>query len=382
MIIKGATMNPLTSLHVSYVLTPEAEAHLARWDQAMALEPPTEPTRWHYYLWGYLRSATVAASTQIEGNPLSLPEVDALLQGESVNAPDRLRQEPINYNNALSTAQSLALVDSFEWSEAILRMLNAQVLFSDPDNRQGRYRDEQVNVGGGVYSAPDWHLVPNLMAELVEWLQRSTDPTLIRVALLHLNLVAIHPWINGNGRTARVASSLELMRSHVNAPELVNVEPYLRSHQDEYFAQLRETLGATYDPERHTASAWVNYYIRVSAERLGFDARMQDAWPLDLGVLVDALGSRGDPAEWATFLLLAAIAPVRTRWLADAFGRPMSTLRSMLAAMENHGWLIHHGRTRARHYAQGPRLSALTLRTPEIVRHHVEGQTTLGLEVA
>ncbi len=347
----------------------------------MAVEPPAAPTRWHHYLRGYLRSATVAASTQIEGNPLSLSQIDALLQGEAINAPDRIRQEPINYNNALSTAQSLALVESFEWSEAVIRLLNHQILFRDPDDRQGRYREDQVTVAG-VYSPPDWRLVPGLMAELVDWFRNSNDPVLVRVALLHLNLVAIHPWINGNGRTARVASSLELMRAHVSAPELVNVEPYLREHQDEYFDQLRLTLGDSYNPEQHPASPWVNYYIRVSHERLGFDARMQDAWPLDQGTLVDVLGSRGEPADWATFILLAAIGPLRTRWLADSFGRSMSSMRGLLAAMEDHGWLVHEGQTRARVYVAGPRLAVLSLRTPNIVRRHVSGQTTMGLDAA
>ena len=365
---------PAESLHLAYRLDQEAQEAIARWDRTMAAEPALQPIRWHVFLQRYLRSATVAASTQIEGNPLSLNEVDAVLQGEAMDVPPQVRNEPINYSNALSAATSLALTDSFEWSEATLRMLNHQVLRDDPDDRQGRYREEPVTVTG-FYHAPHPRLVPGLMSALVQWLRSSEDHPLIRVALLHLNLVAVHPWVNGNGRTARIASSLELMRSNVSAPELISVEPYLRQHQDEYFDQLRTTLGPTYDPERHTASHWVNYYIRVSANRLGFDERMEDAWPHDIGTMVDALQTAHNPSDWGPVLLVAAIAPIRTRSIAHVLGRSMSAVRAMLAAMEREEWLVHHGRTRGRHYLPGPRLQALTLRTPEIVRRHVEGDS-------
>jgi Fic family protein len=371
-------MNSLAeSLHLDYWLTPDAEEQLRTWAAAMATEPPLHPIRWHMYLQHYLRSATVTASTQIEGNPLSLAQVDALLQGEAVDAPLRARREVINYNAALSTATSLALTPSFEWSQAVLRMLNHEILRGDPDDRQGRYREEPVTVAG-FYYPPDHRLVDGLMASLVEWLGQAQDPPLVRVALLHLNLVAIHPWVNGNGRTARVASSLELMRHGVSAPELVSVEPYLREHQDEYFDRLRTTLGPSYAPDRHPATEWVNYYVGVSVGRLAFETRMEDAWPNDLGCLHDAMQNAGLPLAWVPVLLMAAIAPLRTRIVADQMDRSMPTARAMLARMEREGWLIHRGRTRGASYGPGPRLCALTLRTPELVQDYVRGHT-LGL---
>jgi Mn-dependent DtxR family transcriptional regulator len=58
--------------------------------------------------------------------------------------------------------------------------------------------------------------------------------------------------------------------------------------------------------------------------------------------------------------------------------RSMPTARAMLARMEREGWLIHRGRTRGASYEPGPRLCALTLRTPELVQDYVRGHT-LGL---
>ncbi len=78
------------------------------------------------------------------------------------------------------------------------------------------------------------------MAVLVDWLRRSTDmSTLIRVALLHLNLVAIHPFNDGNGRTARLLASMALMERGIEATELISIEAYLRRHRDEYISMLQ-----------------------------------------------------------------------------------------------------------------------------------------------
>lgn len=373
------SMNPrVSSLHLEYALSPEGEEALREWDRTVAAGPTLQPTHWHMFLQRYLRSATVTASTQIEGNPLSLGQVDRLLQGDRIAASPRARREITNYNNALSMATSLALSDDFSWSEAIVRALNHQVILDLPGDNQGRYREEPVNVGG-VYLAPDHHVVSSLMSELVDWLRTFDGHPLIRVALLHLNVVAIHPWEDGNGRTARILSSLELMRGRVGAPEIITIEPYLRAHQEEYFSTLQATLGPSYDPEQHTASEWVNYYVRIAAERLGFEARMEMAWPHDIGRIAEALREGRYPLDWGIVLAMASVSPVRTRNIAEAIHRTPPTARSMLSNMVNEGWLERHGRTRAAHYVAGPRLRALSLRVPDIVHTHVRADT-LGLD--
>jgi hypothetical protein len=365
------------SLHVSYVLTPASIARLREWDAAIEAEPPLQPMRWHVYLERTLRSATVNASTQIEGNPLSRTQVDALLRGDAVRAPRHAQIEVVNYNHALELATGFALTPTFQWGESVLRVLNHQILRDLPDDRQGRYRDGPVNVGG-VYDPPDFRLVPGLMSRLVDWLHGSEDHPLVRVALLHLNIAAIHPWLDGNGRTARVASSLEMMRSGVGASELISVEPYLASHREEYFSMLGEALGEAYSPDRHVATPWVNYSIQVYVGRLSFDVRMREIWPYDIGTLVDALTTAGDPADWGLLLLISSISPLRTRWVAEFTRRSMPTARNMLNAMARAGWLAPRGRTRGLSYHPGPRMAGIRLRSPEIFEQYVAGQT-LGL---
>ena len=370
-------MNPLDfpTLHLGYALAPESQRELERWDGVIRSEPPFQPIRWHIALERYLRSSTVAASTRIEGNPLSLPQVDALLQGERVEAPAQAQQEVVNYNDALDLATTFALTPDFEWSETIIRALNHTVMRGLPDDRQGRYREEPVVVAG-LYEPPAHQTVQALMTNLVGWLRGSTDEhALIRAALLHLNVVAIHPFVDGNGRTARVLCSLEMMRSRVGAPELISVEPYLAEHRQEYFERLATTIGPAYQPDRHDATHWVQYYVHLSAERLDFETRLGEAVPLDVGTITQALEVAHEPLAWGWLINWVSVRPLRTREVAQISERSMPNARATLAAMTQAGWLRREGRTRGAVYHPGPRITALSLRTPDIVDRYVRGQT-------
>ena len=173
-------MNPLELplLHLGFILATEEADAMRRWDEAIQAEPPFQPIRWHMALARYLRSATVTASTRIEGNPMSLPQVDALLQGERVDAPATAQLEVVNYNNALDLATTFALTPDFEWSETIIRALNHTIMRNLPDDRQGRYREEPVHVAG--FDAPPAHeTVGRLMhrsCDMAQVRQRRASP--------------------------------------------------------------------------------------------------------------------------------------------------------------------------------------------------------------
>ena len=73
---------------------------------------------------------------------------------------------------------------------------------------------------GGIDSPPEYQRPPALIGDLVSWLREDTDDDLLtRAGLTHLDVVSIHPWVNGNGRTACVAGSLMLMRCGIGSPE-------------------------------------------------------------------------------------------------------------------------------------------------------------------
>ncbi len=328
-------------------------------------------------LFRHLRCATVGASTRIEGNPLTVSEVEAVLQGETVDASRSARQEVVNYNQALNLATSLALAPDFDWSHMVFTAINGQILQGLAEDRQGRYRDGAVSIGE-AYDGPDASRVYDLMASLIDWIRSSEDHPLVRAALLHLNVLAIHPWFDGNGRTSRVMATLELLRAGVRTPELVNIEPYLASHRDEYIAQLQAAHGPTYRPEEHSATEhsateWVGYIVRISTDRLSIDVRMLEALEHDYGLLTAELERRGDPLDWVSTLWVASAIPIRSRDLAEGMRRSMPWARARLAKMVEAGWLIQRGRTRSASYVAAERLTSLDLRLPDLIRRYDAG---------
>jgi hypothetical protein len=294
--------------------------------------------------------------------------VDAILAGTPSSADRADIRDVLNYNAALDLANRAALRPDFEWSQELIRRLNATVLAGLEDDEHGEYRSGPVTVGG-AFEPPEAPFLPALMGELVDWLRTDdgADHTLIRAGLTHLNVVSIHPWLNGNGRTARVAGSLALMRRGIAAPELVNIESWIRAHPRDYAAVLQETHGPTYQPEEHAATPWLEFFAEVSVDRLQLRNRLLAAASADLGLLVAELSRRGEPLDWAPVLFAASLAPLRTTTVAAGLDRSEPRARALLAQAAAAGWLEALGDRRGRRYVAGPVLRGVPLRAPSLM---------------
>jgi Fic family protein len=358
----------MLDLHLAYQNTARLQELLASWDEHVAAEGPIVHHRWtDIALWPSARNATVAGSTAIEGNSLTPAQVDEVLSGGHVEATATDIREVLNYNTALDLANRAALRPDFEWSQELIRRLNAAVMDGLEDDERGEYRQRPVTVGG-VFFPPEHQRLPALMAQFVEWLRDETaSHPLIRAGLTHLNAVSIHPWLNGNGRTARVAGSLMLMRCGIGSPELLNVESDIRTNRDRYFDVLQETHGPTYRPAEHSATPWLEYFAEICVNRVEIRNRLTAALPADIGLLAMELqGSRGT-AEWPVILLSARLSQVRTTRIAELLGLSPGRVRAMLREMSEAGWLEPIGERRGRRYGPSRRLVELPLRTPELM---------------
>lgn len=146
------------------------------------------------------------------------------------------------------------------------------------------------------------------------------------------------------------------------------LEPPSDDHEpNEYVDALRTTLGPSYDPDNHPVTEWLDYYTRISLDRLEARNRILDALPTDIGILVSALADAGDPLEWASTLLAARVGRLRTAMLAEQTDRSMPAARAELGRMARSGWLEPRGVTRGRWYAPTDRLNALPLHIPELM---------------
>lgn len=154
-------------------------------------------------------------SNAIEGNTLTLKETKVVLEGITIGGKTmREHLEAINHKEAIEFLEEL-INDNSELSEIDIKNIHALVLKGIDDENAGRYRTENVIISGASHISPESVIVPELMEKLIyrydEWKERYHP--IIVAALLHAEFVKVHPFIDGNGRTARLLMNFEAMKN-------------------------------------------------------------------------------------------------------------------------------------------------------------------------
>ncbi len=173
-----------------------------------------------------VEAETVHASTAIEGNTLTREQVTRLLRGQAVRAIARDVQEVKNYQETLRYIREIAQHTARFTQQTILE-LHFRLLRGVNDEIAGRYRSGLVRVG--EYQPPDSFEVSAAMHDLVDWLNRPTPAgysPLLYAGIAHYQLVAIHPFVDGNGRTTRALTTLFLLKHGYDITHLFALESY------------------------------------------------------------------------------------------------------------------------------------------------------------
>jgi len=155
-------------------------------------------------------------SNAIEGNTITLQETRLILETGLTIGGKSLREhfEVINHRDAIDYVEDL-VAKAEQVTPFHVRQIHKLVLSRIDDENAGRYRETQVRIAGAAFIPPESWLVPNIMTEWGDWLaseEKQSHPVEL-AALAHHRLVAIHPFIDGNGRTARLVMNLILMRA-------------------------------------------------------------------------------------------------------------------------------------------------------------------------
>jgi Fic family protein len=156
-------------------------------------------------------------SNAIEGNTLTQRETEMVLEkGITVGGKTLIEHlEVIGHRDAIRYIENLAQPKiSTQLTEWEIRQIHNLIMRSVAPDEAGRYRNLDVRSAGTGYQYPTAFLVPALMKDLIEWLQNFSTLSLHPVeyaAIAHLKLVAIHPFRDGNGRTARLLMNLILI---------------------------------------------------------------------------------------------------------------------------------------------------------------------------
>jgi Fic family protein len=204
----------------------------------------------------------VYASTTIEGNPLSLTDTRRLIKNQPVNVRDS-ELEIINFNTALTDLHSDPDADL---TEALILQIHGQVMDGLlPEFQIGRYRQHPIAVHDPrtrqpVFLPPDYDNVPTLMRELIDFTtheRQRLDPILL-AGLFHKQFMLIHPFMDGNGRTGRLATKLLLSQLGLNFFPLLSFENYYNRNVTRYF-QFVGGQGNFYDLQVDF-TAWLEYF--------------------------------------------------------------------------------------------------------------------------
>ncbi len=154
-------------------------------------------------------------SNAIEGNTLTISETKVVLEGITIGGKSVVEHlETINHREAILFIEEL-ISDNEKLSEWNLKNIHALILKEIDNKNSGRYRNENVLISGAKHIPPKHFELDYLMQKLIkEYNQDWKDfHPVIRATLLHGEFVKIHPFIDGNGRTARLLLNFELMRS-------------------------------------------------------------------------------------------------------------------------------------------------------------------------
>lgn len=301
---------------------------------------------------------TIHYSTRIEGNTLTFQQVQSLLSGGSADAPQAQVQEVHNYREAISYVQSL-VVDRYPTiTEETIRTIHYLVSKSLPgDYSPGKYRTIQNFVVDRIsqrrlFLPPIPEKVPELMKDFVAWVNtRDELPTVYKAALAHLNLVAVHPFVDGNGRTARVLDSLVMYQGGFRSQDLVSLEAYFGKDTQGYYNALSSALGSTYSPQRDV-SAWINYYLEAHTKQAQAAVQVVRQMEAEWNGVEAALKDEGfSPWQIGTLWLTLRRGRMTNREYRGITGRSSISAWSDLRRLVESGWLVSFGRGRNVVYA-------------------------------
>ncbi len=290
-------------------------------------------------------------TTHIEGTRLTLDDAARLLEGYEVPAanPDDAR-ELLNYRRAFDFV-SRYLNEGAPVTERLVRDIHRRLVDGVRGGAAapGEYRRVQnyvVNAATGrtIYTPPPAPDVPTLMRDLIAWVNdpRDVHPVIVS-AIAQFQLVHIHPFLDGNGRTSRLLSMLCLYRAGYDFKRLFSISEYYDRDREAFYRALQDVRRANMD-----ITGWIEFFTEGLATQLAeVKRRGEQAIRRDLLV-----GQHGLTARQA--LVLGHVLDHGRITIGELEGlcpdTPRRTLQRDLKALADKGLLVRSGNTSRQEY--------------------------------
>lgn len=228
-------------------------------------------------------------SNAIEGNTLSRVETAQIIEkGITVEGKTLTEHlEAVNHAEAFDWVLKNIGSKKKVNQDAILN-IHRIILQRIVDNQAGRYRSVPVRIAGSTVVMPNPQKVPKLMEEFVAWLQTTTDHPVKVAADAHFKLVSIHPFVDGNGRTARLLMNLLLMQAGF-PPAIIRKEDRKKYIASIEKAQLGGSLSNYYELMYASVDKSLDVYLE-SLEEKNLEEVLKEKLTLKIGELAKLTG--------------------------------------------------------------------------------------------
>lgn len=241
---------------------------------------------------GFLRQNAFTDSAQAsdrgDGTQASFDKAVAIVDGEAPETAEGEDQAALlGYSKAMAYILQIRDDPHFELHADHLKSFHYMMLGYDKTKAPGQWRLGESFItlqpsGERIYEGPEGKLVPGLVDELVAQLKEARDvQPFVRGAMAHLNLTMIHPFLDGNGRVARVLQTLIMARDGILSPIFSSIEDWLVRNTPAYYAILAEVGQGKWHPE-NSALPWVRFCLRAhyqqAATLINRNAEIERIW--------------------------------------------------------------------------------------------------------
>lgn len=294
------------------------------------------------------RLYTTHYSTMIEGNRLDPDQVEEVLKHQG-HFPGRERDEHEvkGYYAALTQVEKW-VAQGVNVTEKMIQTLHALVMAKGKGSaKPTTYRDSQNVIRDGrtkaiVYMPPEAKDVKNLMAGMVDWINKNTElPCPIVAGIAHYQFATIHPYYDGNGRTARLLTTLILHLGGYDLKGLYSLEEYYARNLGAYYEAI--SIGESHNYYMGRAEAditkWVEYFIEGMA--VAFEnvlKRMEESKTQGLSDHT-ALIRKLDPKQRKVLELFQEFEIITSRQIGELFGFKPRTSAALCASWVESGFI-------------------------------------------
>lgn len=286
------------------------------------------------------------SSTAIEGNPLGLPDAQALARGETVGAPERHAVEIRNYLEAMRWVWNRKSASVTE--KGLLRLHALLTMRTLPAEQVGRYKTRPNRVvgpdGRTVYAPPGPERAGPLTREMIAWIggpeAARLHPVIVN-AVAHHSLVSIHPFADGNGRAARALGVWLLCARGFDTQHLFALDEFYEQDRQRYYDTIQQARDLDGD---------LAYWLEYCAEAVVATLRNTRERIESLKVSSAMPRMRITKRQEDVLRFLRDRGRAKSPDLESAFGLTRARIAQVVRPLVDAGLVVREGRTRATTY--------------------------------